>query len=197
MQAPGGSGIVRGSTRWIIPWNGGLLLTTPLGGYRAEDLCMRWFDQPIRKCSGCRSSLPATFFHRGKAKCISCRREENRRYRERVVPVAPPDEKQCLRCLRTQPAACFAKRADKATGLQQYCRPCSIAATHELRQLRRQVPLAAAMQAPQRRCSVCQLAKPRSAFHKDPAFSSGVRSHCKPCAAVYRQARRASKTAAA
>jgi len=59
----------------------------------------------------------------------------------------PPDQKQCSKCLMTQPATCFANNYSTASGLNTCCIACVKAAMLELQQSRRQVQLPAAVQA--------------------------------------------------
>jgi len=155
------------------------LLITAWRGSRAQEECNRRFDAPGRSCTRCGSSLPATFFHRGQAHCISCCRAYSKQYKEAIVP-APPLLKQCSRCHRTLSATCFHKSFGHHTGLAAHCRECAKQVNLEHQQSMRQVPLPAAMRAADSRCTSCQLVKPRSDFPNAQRVQAELNRGAKP-----------------
>mmetsp|Transcript_8437 Transcript_8437/g.25318 ORF Transcript_8437/g.25318 Transcript_8437/m.25318 type:complete len:228 (-) Transcript_8437:225-908(-) len=148
---------------------------------QAAEECRRRFDASGRSCSHCSTLLPAAFFQQGRNKCISCTREYDRLRRENIVAPMPPAQKQCTRCHKLLSAVCFVKDMTNPSGLKSHCRECHKKARSETRQSMRQVPLPAAMQPSERRCTACQQIKAHGAFYVQIGNPRGATYECKAC----------------
>jgi len=71
-----------------------------------------------------------------------------------------------------------------ATGLESNCQECRRNIQRASAQAMRPMPLPAATQSPERRCTACKQVKVRSAFYVDMGESRGVRYICKDCSSL-------------
>mmetsp|Transcript_7338 Transcript_7338/g.21667 ORF Transcript_7338/g.21667 Transcript_7338/m.21667 type:complete len:360 (-) Transcript_7338:235-1314(-) len=174
-----------------------LVTSSNLSKTQAKEECSRRFDVPDRSCTCCGILLPASFFYTSyKSVCISCRREYYQRYnRKRYKPDVFPTLTQCRGCFKMLSATSFFMTDSNTSGLSSHCKGCLAVLANQRRESMLQVPPPTAPSA-EKRCTRCQLVKPRSAFYKQRGRSDGAVDMCKVCGLVTRRAWVARKTAA-
>ena len=117
-----------------------------------------------KPCTRCKKIKPLDEFHRDKIKrdgrktaCKSCHRDQRIAYRERLVGVEIPAEKQCSGCDQTLPADAFHRSSSSKDGLVGQCRQCKRVDQVERRYSIPHAEVMNMLEAQGWKCAICEI----------------------------------------